>query len=72
MEILAHYLRHAVAGVRVAGCVVAEGREAGQNQVDGADLQSHAAKQDAVVSGQRCAAEQSSQDVEGQRGQHVG
>lgn len=66
------YLRHTAAGVGVAGCVVAEGRQAGQDEVDGADLQSHAAQQHAVVGGQRRAAEQSSQHVEGQRGQDVG
>lgn len=66
------YLRHAAAGVGVAWCVVAQGRQAGQDEVDGADLQSHAAQQHAVVGGERRAAEQSSQHVEGQRGQHVG
>lgn len=70
--VCARYLRHTAAGVGVAGCVVAEGRQAGQDEVDGADLQSHAAQQHAVVGGQRRAAEQSSQHVEGQRGQDVG
>lgn len=66
------YLWHTAAGVGVAWCVVAEGRQAGQDEVDGANLQSHAAQQHAVVGGQRRAAEQSSQHMEGQRGQHVG
>lgn len=67
-----HYLRHAAASVGVARCVVAQRRQAGQNEVDGADLQGHAAQQHAVVCGQRRAAEQRPQHVEGQRGQHVG
>ncbi len=66
------YLRHTGAGVGVAGGVVAESWQTGQDEVDGADLQSHAAQQHAIISGQRSAAEQSSQDVERQRGQHIG
>lgn len=66
------YLRRAAAGVGVARGVVAQGRQAGQDEVDGADLQRHAAQQDAIVGGQRRAAEKRSQHVEGQRGQHVG
>lgn len=66
------HLRGTGAGVGVAWGVVAESRQAGQDEVDGPDLQSHAAQQHAVVGGERSAAEQRSQDVEGQRGQHVG
>lgn len=37
------YLRHTGAGVGVAGGMVAESRKTGQDEVDGADFQSHAA-----------------------------
>lgn len=45
--------------------MVAQSWEAGQDEVDSADLQSHAAQQHAVVGGERSAAEQRAQDVEG-------
>ena len=52
--------------------MVAERRQTGQDQVDGSDLQRHAAQQHAVVRGQGRGAEQRPQHVEGQRGQHAG
>lgn len=72
LPVCAPYLGHISAGVGVARGVMAEGWQTGQDEVDGSNLQSHAAEQNAVVSGQRSAAEQRSQHVERQRGQHVG
>lgn len=65
------YLRDTGAGVRVARGMVTESWETGQDEMDGTDLQSHSAQQHTVISGQRSAAEQGSQDMKWQRGQYV-
>lgn len=58
------YLRNIGVCVGVARGVVAQSGETGQDEVDGADLQSHAAQQHAVVGRERRAAEERAQDVE--------
>lgn len=50
--------------VGVARGVVAQSWETGQDEVDSADLQSHAAQQHSVISSERSAAEQRTQDME--------
>lgn len=61
-----------LAGVGAAaghsGSVVAEGRQTGQDEVDGADLESHTSQQQPVVGGERSGTEQGPEHVERQRG----
>lgn len=59
------YLRNVSICVGVARGVVAQSWQTGQDEVDGADLESHAAQQHTVVSSERSAAEESAQDMEG-------
>lgn len=66
------YLGDTSVGIGVTRGMVAESRQTGQDEVDGTNLQSHAAEQHTVVGSQWSAAEQCSQDVEWQSGQHVG
>lgn len=52
------YLRDTGAGIGVAWSMVAKSWQTGQDEVNGTNLQSHAAQENTIVSGQRSAAEQ--------------
>lgn len=54
-----------------SGSMMAEGRQAGQDEVDGTDLQCHASQQQPIIRGEGSGAEQGAEHVEGQRGQNV-